>query len=375
MKILNFIILFFLGSIFSSQIIAQTMDAKMIFDNEKHNFGKIKEVNGKVEHKFVFSNMGAEPIVIADVRSSCGCTTPSWSKEPVPPGGKGFVKAVYNPYNRPGAFHKTITIKSNAENNPITLHINGDVIAKPKSIETEYKYAMGPIRMKKKNIHISEIYNDAVKSQSIRIINTSDHDVTVTFNEKRSIPRHLTIVCKPETLKPNEKGIITFTYNAKLKNDYGYVYDRIYFSFNHDNDSKNRINVSTVIKEKFTQEMIDNPPVLTMINEKTYDFGTIQQGGKIEHVFKFKNTGKNDLIIRKTKASCGCTAVQLGNKVIPPGQEGSVKAVFNTRGKRGKQHKSVTVTTNIPDVKGKPKRSEIILMLKGTVEVPNTGDK
>ncbi len=372
MKIFKLFTLFFLVSIFSLQIFAQSMEAKMIFEKEKHNFGKIKEINGKVEYKFIFTNMGAEPIVIENVHSSCGCTTPSWSKEPIPPGGKGFIKAIYNPHNRPGAFHKTVTVKSNAENSPITLHLNGEVIPKPKGIENIYKYAAGPIRMMKKNIHIPEIYSDEVKSQLIQIINTSNNDVTITFNEKRNMPKHLTIVCEPETLKPNEKGTITVTYNAKLKNDYGYVYDRIYINFNHDNNYNNRMNVSTVIKEKFTQEMIDNPPVFTMINDKTYNFGTVKQGDKIEYVFKFKNTGKNDLIIRKTKASCGCTAVQLGNKVIPPGQEGSIKTIFNTRGKRGNQHKSVTVTTNIPDVNGQPKRSQIILMLKGIVEIPKT---
>ena len=375
MKTLKLFIIFYLGSLFFSPIFAQTMEAKMVFNNEKHNFGMIKEINGKVEHKFIFTNMGAEPIVINDVHSSCGCTTPSWSKDTIPPGGKGFIKAIFNPHNRPGNFHKTITVKSNAENSPVTLHISGEVIPKPTGIEVEYKYTMGPIRMKKKHIHIPEMYTNEIKYQSIEIINTSNNDVTVTFNEKRNIPKHLTIVCKPETLKPNEKGIITFTYNAKLKNDFGYVYDRIYINFNHGNDYKNRINVSTVIKEKFTQEMIDNPPVFTMINDKTYDFGTIKQGGKIEYIFKFKNTGKNDLIIRKTKASCGCTAVRIGAKVIKPGEESSIKAVFNTAGKRGKQHKSITVTINIPDVKGKPKRSEVILMLKGVVELPNTGSK
>ncbi len=120
--------------------------------------------------------------------------------------------------------------------------------------------------------------------------------------------------------------------------------------------------------------MIDNSPVFTHINDKTFDFGIIKQGETVEYIFTFKNTGKNDLIIRKTKASCGCTAVRLGDKVIKPGQESSIKAVFNSRGKKGKQHKSITVTTNIPDVAGQPKNSQVILMVKGMVEVPVTNN-
>ncbi len=349
---------------------AQTLSPKMVFDNTVHNFGKIKEDRGKVEYTFKFKNIGAEPIVIQNVNSSCGCTTPMWSKEPVPPSGTGFIKVVYNPLHRPGAFHKTVTIKSNADNSPIVLQINGEVIPKVQPIAEKYRFQMGPIRLKQRNIHIPEIYNDETKTQKIEIINTSNEDVKISYNNNRSKPRYLKIKFIPETLKPKEKGIIEVTYDAKEKHDWGYVYDRIYLSFNDKTDYNNRINISAVIKEHFTKEQIENPPVFTLLSDKTYDFGTIKQGETIEHIFKFKNTGKNDLIIRKMKSSCGCTAVSVGSKTIKPGEEGSIKAVFNSRGKRGRQHKSITVTTNIPEVAGKPGKSQIVLMLKGNVEVP-----
>ncbi len=357
-------------SIFISGILAQTVEPKMVFETEKHDFGKIKEKGGKVEFTFSFTNMGSEPLIINDVKSSCGCTTPSWSKKPVAPGTKGFIKAVYNPLNRPGTFHKTVTVKSNAKNSPITLQITGEVNAGPADIADEYRYSLGPIRMKIRNINFSNIYNDEIKKQEVEIINTSNENVKIGFNSKRRMPNHLKIKCEPETLAPKQKGKIIFTYDASKKNDWGYVYDRVYLSFNDKQEAKNRINISATIKEKFTQEMIDNPPVFTIIGEKTHDFGTLKQGEVTEHIFKFKNTGKNDLIIRKTKASCGCTTALLGDKVIKPGQESSIKAIFNSRGKRGNQHKSITITTNIPDVAGQPKRSQVVLLMKGVVEVP-----
>ncbi len=349
---------------------AQTVLPKMVFQTTSHNFGKIKEAGGKVEFTFTFKNMGSEPIVINGVSSSCGCTTPMWSKEPVPPSGTGYVKAVFNPINRPGKFHKTVTVKSNAENSPVTLQINGEVSPKTSPVAEEYRFQMGPIRMKKRNIHFPEIYKNETKNAEIEIINTSQEPVTITFNKNRTMPRHIKISCSPETLQPNQKGIIKVSYNAAEKNDWGYVYDRIYLSFNGSMDYNNRLNVSAVIKEHFTKEMIDNPPVFTLISDKTYDFGTINQNDVIEHIFKFKNTGKNDLIIRKIKSSCGCTAATVGSKVIKPGEESSIKAVFNSRGKRGVQHKSITITTNIPEVPGKPGKTQVVLMLKGMVNVP-----
>lgn len=357
-------------SIFISGILAQTVEPKMVFGTTKHDFGKIKEKGGKVDVTFTFTNMGAEPIVINDVKSSCGCTTPSWSKKPVAPGAKGSITAVYNPLHRPGKFHKTVTITSNAKNSPITLQITGEVEVGPKDIADEYRYELGPIRMKNRNINFSNINNDETKKQTVEVINTSNENVKIGFNTKRRMPAHLMIKCDPETLAPNQKGIITFTYDASKKNDWGYVYDRVYVSFNDKSEAKNRINISATIKEKYTQEIIDNPPVFTAIGEKTFDFGTLKQGETTQHVFKFKNTGKNDLIIRKIKTSCGCTAATVGSKTIKPGEESSIKAVFNSRGKRGNQHKSITVTTNIPDVQGQAKQSQVVLLMKGVVEVP-----
>src|SRR5690554_2443140 len=84
------------------------------FSNEdKHDFGLVEE--GKLAtYEFEFTNTGSAPIIMSGVRASCGCTTPSWTKEPIPPGGKGSVTASYNSAGRPGAFNKTIPITSNA---------------------------------------------------------------------------------------------------------------------------------------------------------------------------------------------------------------------------------------------------------------------
>jgi hypothetical protein len=370
MKYIKLVNAFIFTLFFYNNGFSQTNEARPVFDNETHDFGTIEEEKGKVEHKFIFTNMGAEPLVISAVNSSCGCTVPAWSKEPVPPGGKGFINAIFEPAGIKGVFNKSITVNF-TDIGPVTLHIKGEVTPKNLGITDEYRFVIGPIRLKSNNVHFADIFSDEIKSHTVEIINTSEESVKITFNEKRNTPPNLKIVCVPEILHPGEKGTITFTYLAKEKNDWGYVYDRVYFNFNGSNDFNHKINVSAVIKERFTPEMIKNPPVFTIIGEKTYDFGKIKQGDKIEYTFKFKNTGKNDLIIRKTKASCGCTAVTVGSQVIKPGDEGSIKAIFDSHGKSGNQNKSITVTTNIPDVEGQEKKSEVVLLLKGVVETPN----
>src|SRR5437870_282846 len=83
------------------------------FEKETHEFGTIAE-GVQATYEFKFKNTGNQPVVISNVQPSCGCTTPDWTKEPILPGKSGMVKAVYNSTGRPGAFHKSITVTSNA---------------------------------------------------------------------------------------------------------------------------------------------------------------------------------------------------------------------------------------------------------------------
>lgn len=102
----------------------------MAFKTEVHDFGTIAE-GPAAEYEFTFTNTGKEPIIIQHVQASCGCTTPSYSKDPVLPGMVGTVKASYNTVGRPNAFTKTITITSNAGNKVLT--IKGNVEKAPES--------------------------------------------------------------------------------------------------------------------------------------------------------------------------------------------------------------------------------------------------
>lgn len=92
-----------------------------------------------------------------------------------------------------------------------------------------------------------------------------------------------------------------------------------------------------------------------------FNFGTINEGDVVSNNFNFKNTGKSDLIIHKVKSSCGCTATSPESKIIAKGKSSTIKATFNSRGKVGKQHKTITVITNDPD------NSEVVLRITGYV--------
>jgi hypothetical protein len=94
---------------------------------QHHDFGKIKQ-GVPATFEFKFTNKGKVPLILTDARPSCGCTTPDWTKTPVPPGQQGFVKATYNAANT-GGFDKTITITANIEQGTVALKIKGEVLA------------------------------------------------------------------------------------------------------------------------------------------------------------------------------------------------------------------------------------------------------
>jgi len=102
----------------------------MVFKTELHDFGTVPE-GPAAEYEFSFTNKGKEPLIIQAVNASCGCTTPSYSKDPVLPGKTGTVKASYNTAGRPNAFTKTITVTSNAGTKVLT--IKGEVEKAPES--------------------------------------------------------------------------------------------------------------------------------------------------------------------------------------------------------------------------------------------------
>jgi archaellum component FlaG (FlaF/FlaG flagellin family) len=105
-----------------------------------------------------------------------------------------------------------------------------------------------------------------------------------------------------------------------------------------------------VFKDSTTVQIIDS----------VYDFGKVTDGEKVEYNYRFKNTGKNSLIVTNTSASCGCTVPEKPEQPIKPGETGFIKVVFNSKGRVGEAHKEVTVISNA--YPGFP-----ILQLKGEV--------
>ena len=100
--------------------------AEITFDTLRHDFGKFSKDEPVVHCSFAFKNTGTAPLIIHQAFASCGCTVPTYTKEPIKPGEKGSIDVMYNGKDKfPGHFQKSITVRTNAVNEVVRLTIEG----------------------------------------------------------------------------------------------------------------------------------------------------------------------------------------------------------------------------------------------------------
>ena len=102
--------------------------AEISFEKLEHDYSRVEQ-GGNGVTEFKYKNTGKVPLMLSKVRSSCGCTVPSWSKEPLMPGQTGTITVKYNT-NNVGQINKSITVESNASTGRVVLKIKGEVVKK-----------------------------------------------------------------------------------------------------------------------------------------------------------------------------------------------------------------------------------------------------
>jgi len=120
---------------------SESSNATIDFESKVIDYGTI-EHNSDGARKFIFTNNGTDPLQIKSARGSCGCTVPTWPKEPIAPGETAEIGVKYAT-NRVGPFTKTITLSTNASKKPVILTIKGKVKAAPKEESAPVKNTEG----------------------------------------------------------------------------------------------------------------------------------------------------------------------------------------------------------------------------------------
>ncbi|MCK9613567.1 MAG: DUF1573 domain-containing protein [Bacteroidales bacterium] len=351
---------FFIFMLFATLTYGQNK-AIITFDKLMHDYGQMKEENGKVMAVFNFTNTGKDTLLISNVKVSCGCITADWNKTPVLPSQKGIVKVFYDPYRRPGKFEKSLWVFSNASTPELTLSIKGDVIPKVKTLLDSFPVRNGNIMMAANGFYLKNITNKEIKKDSLLLYNPSYKPITLSF---KNLPPFIACHAKPTTIAPKQRGKIYITYDAPKKNEYGIVSDTILLVTNDSVNPEKKLSVNATINDDFsklTPEQRKNAAAIVFTSE-ILDYGTVKQGETVKQAFEFTNKGKDMLHIRKAVPYReDCKVYLEGKSSLASGESGKISIEFNTTGQTGEQKRTILLTVNDP---GKP---FIILIIKGKI--------
>ena len=318
------------------------------FEKTEHDFGKINEGDGRVSVVFEFMNEGMAPLVLSNVRASCGCTTPTWTKEPVEPGQKGSITVTYNPNGRPGRFQKTVTITSNATEATTRVYIKGEVIPKSAKPVNKYTIAVGDLSMKSKILDLGTIKKGENKSGELEYANLTqaDHQVELAVNGADAYLIHQVTLPAP---KATEIGKFIFALDSKLTKLYGLVeaYAYVVVDGKREISETYKLTVKANIVEDFsnlTVEQKQQAPIIEVVDN--LNVGKIAAGKSHKFILPVKNIGVNPLEIRRAYSADKALNVKQA-KAIKSGKKGAIAIDINAKGlEKGAYTREVVIISN-----------------------------
>ncbi|MDR2358754.1 MAG: DUF1573 domain-containing protein [Prevotellaceae bacterium] len=325
------------------------------FDKSVHDFGNVPEEGGAVTYSFEFTNTGNIPLIIQDVAASCGCTTPGWSKEPVAPGGRGFVKATFTPSGAV-SFDKSLTVTSTGTPNVVTLRIRGMVVAKMPTTEEAFPVAYGALRLRSDVLPMARIMQGRAKKDSLEIIYTGGSPLALSFKD---VPPQI----KLETVNAGNKTFIRCTYNtvAAKSQEWGAVKYPVRIAAN--GKDAGRLTVTATIVQDFsklTAADYQTIPVATVANP-TVHFKELAKGASCTVEYTLANTGKSELVIYKA-ASEHANIKITPPATVKPGEKATIKVELDTKNETaGDKLYSIQLVTNAPN------QALLSLMLTGKI--------
>lgn len=329
------------------------------FTSTEYNYNEIKEDGGLVNCSFEFLNSGSSLLFIKEISTSCGCTSPSWSKQPITSGKKGFVKIQFDPKEHYGSFKETVIVQSNAKDSLITLTIKGIVV--PGNKRDTLTIKVGDLSVKATHINFGYIYKGKTESKKLEIANYTKKPMHI---ELTNLPPYVDALIYPSTIKPGGYGGIVIYYYPDKTDNWDYVIDRLGVLINGKKDSRAKLAITATIREDFskmTPELLAMAPSAVFQSDTQY-LGMISNKKDLTCKFLLYNRGNSDLIIHAVKPSCGCAVIKNEKDTIVPGDSTYLETTLNTKGLKGDFNRSITVITN------DPKEYKQILWLVGNVK-------
>ena len=320
------------------------------FEEKIHDFGDILLSDKSVSCKFNFTNISKKPVVVHNVVSSCGCTVPQWTREPVMPGKTGTIEVTFK--NDQGAypFSKSITAYISGINRPVILHIKGVVYGKKMTLKEMYTHTIGGgvLGTRETTMNLGNMYQGKAKSDATSIANLSKKPVKVKVTSEDPA---LSVAVVPNPIPANSKASLTYTVNTS-RGEKKWGNSEYFASFELDGKpAAEKIRVVAIIADDFdgmTQAQKEKGPVPGFA-QGYLEIGEVEKGTVVDHTITIKNTGKSQLVIYKVDSDDGRTQILTKAPIkLAPGKSTEVKIKYDTSTQTGEFVSIVTFTTNSP---------------------------
>lgn len=330
----------------ASSAVAQTAFGGIVeVDRTIFDFGDIISGSGAVESTFTFKNISKKPVSIYNVVTSCGCTVAEWTRETIPAGGRGIVKAKYLNEDGPYPFDKTFTVYLTELKTPVILRIRGIVREKERPLSEAYPIHLGSLGLRSLETKIGNLSQGEKKSGEIRIANISSKPIRVTFEK---VSKYFSIHAEPETIPANSTGLLVYTVTASRE-----LWGRNLYKATAvvNGEPRRELSFQAFTKENFSgmsrKEQMSGP--LPYFESSTFSFGKVKPGTRVSASFRLTNKGKKDLIIYKVDTES--TQLKCTEKpgTLKPGEKETFVFTYDTSGlPSGQVSAYATLTCNSP---------------------------
>lgn len=333
------------------------------FLEDKFSFGEIEEARGDVSHEFKFVNEGKGPVRIVNVLTTCGCTTSDWTQTAVNPGEYGYVKATFDPRNRPGLFSRTLTIITNGVPESFVITVEGQVGSANQEILKMFPHESGNLRFSARDFNLPALKEDKIDSVWLGVYNPTKKNLII-----RTVisPLPMRVETKNMILSPESGDNILMTYNAPMLKQLGPRKDTIWFVTSDDSVPTKFIPIRVNIVQNFdnlTPEQKLNAPVIA-VSKNTANVGELYVGEVGTYTFEIVNKGKSNLVIRRLLGVDASITGKASSMVVKKDGKAKITVSLHSKTLHGPVEKSLQVITN------DPLHSITILKVGATVVIP-----
>lgn len=274
---------------------------------------------------FGFINKGDRPLILHEVRPSCGCLAVDYPQEPVAAGERAQIRVIFDA-GLLGTFYKDVEILTNASDKPIYLALQGCVVTEVHDFSGDYPIDLGNVRMETNYLEFDNVNKGDHPVAELRLVNT-EH--TVYHPELMHLPPYLTAEYIPESIPAGQEGIIRLTLNSEELPMLGLNQTSVYLAryMGDKVGDANEILVSAVLLPDFSQlgdEQRDKAPKL-IVSEHNVDMGSLGLKQKKTVIVTLRNAGESPLHIHQVQVFNKAISVSLGNRTLKPGKSSKLK--------------------------------------------------